>query len=73
MAIKAPAIPSIISGLTLIPLVSSSKNLKRPALDAGKGAFFLAFLLIFKNLYNGNKSISVLKKEKTSNQILNYI
>jgi hypothetical protein len=24
-------------------------------------------------LYNGNKSISVLKKEKTSNQILNYI
>jgi hypothetical protein len=24
-------------------------------------------------LYNGNKSISVLKKEKTSNQVLNYI
>lgn len=73
MAIKAPAIPNIISGFTLIPLVSSSKNLNRPALDAGKGAFFFAFLLIFKNSYNGNKSISVLKKYKTTNQILNYI
>jgi hypothetical protein len=65
MAIKAPAIPNIISGFTLIPLVSSSKNLNRPALDAGKGAFFFAFLLIFKKTYNGNKSISVLKKYKT--------
>jgi hypothetical protein len=73
MAIKAPAIPNIISGFTLTPLVSSSKNLKRPALDAGKGAFFFAFLLIFKNLYNGNKSISVLKKYETANQTLNHI
>ena len=73
MAIKAPAIPNIISGFTLIPLVSSSKNLKRPALDAGKGAFFFAFLLIYKNLYNGNKSISVSKKNETGSQILNHI
>ena len=73
MAIKAPAIPSIISGLTLIPLVSSSKNLKRPALDAGKGAFFFAFLLIYKNLYNGNKSISVSKKMKQGVKILIHI
>ena len=31
----------IIFGSTLTPLVSSSKNLSRPALDAGNGAFFL--------------------------------
>jgi hypothetical protein len=36
--------PSTISGLTLNPFVSSSKNLRSPALDAGRGAFF--FLLI---------------------------
>jgi hypothetical protein len=46
--IKAPAIPSTISGLTLNPLVSSSKNLSRPALDAGRGAFF--FLLIIESV-----------------------
>ncbi len=50
MAIKAPETPNMISGFTFIPFVSSSKNLKRPALDAGKGAFFFAFLLIRKNL-----------------------
>ena len=50
IAIKAPDIPNIISGFTFIPFVSSSKNLNRPALDAGKGAFFFAFLLIPKNL-----------------------
>ncbi len=33
--------PNIISGLTFIPFVSSSKNLKRPALDAGNGAFYI--------------------------------
>ena len=60
-AIKAPAIPKIISGFTFIPFVSSSKNLNRPALDAGKGAFFFAFLLILKKLINGNKYISVSK------------
>ena len=31
-----------IFGETLTPLVSSSKNLKRPALDAGNGLFFLS-------------------------------
>ena len=29
-----------IFGATLNPFVSSSKNLSRPALDAGSGAFF---------------------------------
>ena len=42
--INAPVIPRTISGFTLNPLVSSSKNLNSPALDAGRGAFF--FLLI---------------------------
>src|ERR1700746_1835101 len=42
--ISPPVIPRTISGFTLTPLVSSSKNLNRPALEAGKGAFF--FLLI---------------------------
>jgi len=33
-------IQMIIFGSILTPLVSSSKNLSRPALDAGSGAFF---------------------------------
>ena len=33
-------IEMIIFGSILNPLVSSSKNLSRPALDAGNGAFF---------------------------------
>ena len=60
IAINAPAIPNIISGFTFIPLVSSSKNLNKPALEAGRGAFFFAFLLIFENPYIGNKYITVL-------------
>jgi uncharacterized protein (TIGR00725 family) len=60
IAINAPAIPSMISGFTFIPLVSSSKNLNKPALDAGRGAFFFAFLLICENPYIGNKYITVL-------------
>lgn len=59
MAIKAPDTPKIISGFTFIPFVSSSKNLNRPALEAGKGAFFFAFLLIHKKSKHGNKYISV--------------
>ena len=43
--INAPVHASTISGLTLTPLVSSSKNLNRPALDAGNGAFFFLLLL----------------------------
>ncbi len=38
--ISAPVIPSITSGFTFTPRVSSSKNLNSPALDAGNGAFF---------------------------------
>lgn len=38
--ISAPVMPSITSGFTFTPRVSSSKNLKSPALDAGNGAFF---------------------------------
>ncbi len=38
--------PTVNSGRTLIPGVSSSKNLRSPALDAGNGAFFFFFWLI---------------------------
>jgi len=41
-----PVMPSTISGFTFTPLVSSSKNLNRPALEAGKGAFFFLLLII---------------------------
>ena len=44
IAIKAPVTPRTISGFTFTPLVSSSKNLSKPALEAGNGAFF--FLLL---------------------------
>jgi hypothetical protein len=44
MPIRPPVIPRTTSGFIFIPFVSSSKNLNRPALDAGRGAFF--FLLI---------------------------
>ena len=37
-------------GSILNPLVSSSKNLSRPALDAGSGAFF--FLSAIPNIEN---------------------
>src|SRR5215210_2394378 len=47
--ITAPVTPSTISGLILMPFVSSSKNLKRPALEAGRGAFF--FLLLIASTY----------------------
>ena len=39
-------IVTIIFGSTLNPLVSSSKNLMRPPLDAGSGAALLFLLLI---------------------------
>ena len=39
-----------IFGETLTPFVSSSKNLNRPALDAGNGAFF--FLSAIPNIEN---------------------
>lgn len=68
IAINAPAIHSMISGFTFIPLVSSSKNLNKPALDAGRGAFFFAFLLICENPYIGNKYITVLNLD---NRLLN--
>jgi hypothetical protein len=45
MPIIAPATAITISGLTLIPFVSSSKNLRRPALEAGSGAFFFLLLI----------------------------
>ena len=44
IAIKAPVTPRTTSGFTFTPLVSSSKNLSKPALEAGNGAFF--FLLL---------------------------
>ena len=39
-AIMLIGIEMIIFGSILTPLVSSSKNLSRPALDAGSGSFF---------------------------------
>jgi len=43
-------IQMMIFGSILTPLVSSSKNLSRPALDAGSGAFF--FLSAIPNIEN---------------------
>jgi len=43
-------IQMMIFGSFLNPLVSSSKNLSRPALDAGSGAFF--FLSAIPNIEN---------------------
>ena len=37
---------STISGLILTPSVSSSKNLRRPALEAGNGLFFFLPLIV---------------------------
>lgn len=49
IAIRPLGIATTISGLILYPLVSSSKNLKRPALDAGNGAdFFLLLMTVFE-------------------------
>ena len=45
IAISALGIATTISGLSRYPLVSSSKNLRRPALDAGSGADFLLLLM----------------------------
>jgi len=44
--INAIVKPTSISGLTLIPSVSSSKNLSSPALAAGIGADFSFFFLL---------------------------
>ena len=41
---------STISGLILTPSVSSSKNLRRPALDAGNGLFFFLPLIVLSLL-----------------------
>jgi len=56
MTINATDRTTRISGLTLIPSVSSSKNLSRPALAAGIGDFFsFFFLLIRQPSSNGNE------------------
>ena len=55
-----------IFGETLTPLVSSSKNLKRPALDAGNGLllffFFYSiydtFILIIRYIYIRKRNIN---------------
>jgi hypothetical protein len=48
ITIKPVGIDTTISGRTRYPLVSSSKNLKRPALDAGRGADFLLLMVVFE-------------------------
>lgn len=45
MAINAVGMATTTSGLSLYPLVSSSKNLNSPALDAGSGADFLLLMI----------------------------
>jgi len=51
IAIRLLGIATTISGLMRYPFVSSSKNLKRPALDAGNGAdFFLLLMVIFDRI-----------------------
>ena len=47
--IRLSGIEMIILGSILIPFVSSSKNLRRPALDAGNGALF--FFLLSANTF----------------------
>ena len=47
MAINALGIATTTSGFSLYPFVSSSKNLSRPALDAGSGADFLLLMLLW--------------------------
>ena len=46
-AIKLIGIRITIFGLTLTPLVSSSKNLNRPALDAGNGLLLFLSANVF--------------------------
>ena len=47
-AIKLIGMRITIFGLTLTPLVSSSKNLKRPALDAGNGLLLFLSANVFE-------------------------
>lgn len=56
--IRPEGIDTTILGSTLKPLVSSSKNRKSPALDAGKGAPF--FLLLMTNFQNQDFNIKTL-------------
>ena len=50
--IRAEGIVTTIFGSTLNPLVSSSKNLNNPALDAGNGApLFLLLMSVFESQY----------------------
>ena len=49
--ISVEGIVTTILGSTLKPLVSSSKNLNNPALDAGKGAPFFSAMVNFEANY----------------------
>ena len=49
-AIKLIGIDIMIFGLILTPLVSSSKNLNNPALDAGNGAFFFLSAISYSKI-----------------------
>ncbi len=44
-AIRAIEVMSTISGLIFTPSVASLKNVRRPALEAGIGAFFFLLLI----------------------------
>ncbi len=58
-------IVTTIFGSTLKPFVSSSKNRKRPALDAGNGAPFFLLLIstILPRFYNKNFIVNFLTYE----------
>ena len=61
-AIKLMGIDTTIFGSILNPLVSSSKNLMRPPLDAGNGAdFFLLLIIIRKHEFIHKNFILCLK------------
>ena len=55
IAMILTGIDIMIFGLILTPLVSSSKNLNNPALDAGNGAFF--FLSAISDIQKSKVSI----------------
>lgn len=53
-AISAIEVTRTISGLILTPWVSSLKNVRRPALEAGMGAFFFLLLIDCRRASDGS-------------------
>ena len=53
-AIRAIEVTRTISGLILTPWVDSLKNVRRPALEAGMGAFFFLLLIGCRRALDGS-------------------